>query len=196
MGYTRQTRDLWYTQAHAHAPLGLNAVRDSVKEVANLDGVEIVHLRVERLARHAIEVVISHRDYGKSLNETLIVTKFAIHNPSYTHHSWERNLDWMKHWQAKMAPHLRGAEINVTEGEYTRILDEIKKVTTYDGLAIGDIWVHKNFPGDVLPQGPFSNPPHATLLTPGELSFGYLTRAGEIAVHKYMDLKGIKRAAV
>jgi hypothetical protein len=96
---------------------------------------------------------------------------------------WEETLAFIRARQADMPPHLRGLEHNADE-HTTNLVTAAVAAQTQVPLLPGDLWVRETEAGDALVGGPFSPPPHATSVEAGQLAFGYLTRAGEIAVHK------------
>lgn len=83
--------------------------------------------------------------------------------------------------QREMPDHLAGRKHNVDQFMYDKILDLVRRVTGYEGLMYGDLWVHSCKTLDeakgaaVRGEGAHE----------GMVCFGYLTRAGEIAMQRF-----------
>ena len=180
MGFSPvRTLDNWKTQAFYAAPLGPKAIEDTIREIADNDDVDVAQVVVNPIGKkvQGYEVTVSHRDKGCDQAQTLQITTFKLVNSRPKPITdWQEALEDMKQRQAEMPPHLRGRPINVSRQQYDHWLDEIRKVTGYDGLAYGDIWVHWE------PKTPTTESPFC-----GTLSFGHLTRWGLIAYRKYTD---------
>jgi hypothetical protein len=162
------------------APLGVNAVRDYVRLCCGFEGLEVLVLEVDQPRRNGVITVrLTHRDDDKP-EQPHQVTIFETYNPNLRYGEWELNLNFIRDRQASTPPHLRGHDCTDDPGLYEFGLKHVRDVTGYDGLTYGDIWV-----ADASrPEGGRT------------MSFGCLTRAGEIAVAKYMKVKGLESPGV
>lgn len=159
-----------FVQATTFSPLlGENAIRDSVAAVCERHGMEILDC-VITVEKEWFHVEVTHRDKDKPLDSTSKLTKFRARNHRYGWKppAWELMLKSMETRQASMPEHMRGRPVNVEQERYMDVLRHVREITGYDGLSPGDLWV--NHDGQVM-------------------GFGYLTRAGEIAMNKYHAVK-------
>jgi hypothetical protein len=179
----------WMAAAFHACPLGPRAVEDQVR-LATVGGVAVYSVSCRPTDVHGTTTRVRHDLVGVL---TCPVTGYAVcvlHGPDcsvdpapapdrvharvadfqVSTHSfpddWEAALAVMADRQAAMPPHLRGLPVNVTRAEYVRVLHLVQDETGYDRPAFGDLWVHEG---------------------PNALSFGCLTRRGEIAIHKYTE---------
>lgn len=167
MGYRLGcTLNHWMDQAHHRAPLGHKAVEDGIREIADYYRIEVLQVEFTPKPDHYLIVSIRHRDQQEPPSERTQWTAFTVRNPGITG-PWEAMLRFIKQRQEEMPLHLRGKPHNADEETTRFALDQVRTKTGYEGLALGDLWVH---------------------VQEGMLSFGELTRAGEIAMHKYIDL--------
>ena len=175
MGYDpHRTLEYWKTQAYHAAPLGAKAVQDGIKEMAKHYSVEVAEVNVEYTrSRRGLTVSITHRDADGPPCATLQFTQFGVVNyrPNPIT-DWQEALADIKLRQDNMPPHLRGYPVDVDEATYRKQLDQIREDTGYEA-ALGDFAMWLNDKGH---------------------GFCYLTRAGEIAFKKWVEVRNIPTA--
>jgi hypothetical protein len=175
-----RVKQVWLMAATDAAPLGPRAVQDQL-EKAHYDNVRVASVVVVPLQDHAYKVRIG---YHYNATPELRYVELAVRNPNIECGTWEGNLNWIKQRQAALAPPCRGLPHNCDEFMTRTITEKVKRDTGYTGLGMGDLWVHSCATLDEAKAvgccGPAANE--------GMVAFGYLTRAGEIAFGKYLEV--------
>ncbi len=190
----QQILDYWRGEAHHRAPLGALAVEDGVREIAHYEQLEVLRVTVTPKEHHYLSVAIEYRLKeeldGKPVRARWCL--FDVRNPNVTG-PWPAMLKCILRWQASTPPHLRGLPHNADEATTQKATDLVKQKTGYAGLAVGDLWVRVCDGSEYAVGGPFSPPPHVRPagVRPGTVTFGHLTRCGEVAMRKYRQVEGL-----
>lgn len=171
------------------APLGPVAVEDVVREMCGCYYQEIGSLKVEENPETLeITVLLAHRD--THTEHTMLNTARKVRNPGICSSKWEHNLEWIKGRQDRLPPAFRGLPHNANEEETKYIQKMLRDKTGYR-VSYGDVWVHVEKTHDMY-FGRQQGQLQARGGEKGFLRFGYLSRQGEIAMRKYINLAGLK----
>lgn len=173
MQQLRKLVEHWRQMATEYAPLGEVAITDAVRLVAEWYEVEIARLSVRWTGADTALVTVAHRPKDSDPNKTLTSTTFGVRDYRDVRPvAWSDILACIESRRAMCAPHLRGEATNVTEREYRERIDQMRKATGYE-ICPGDITVWK---------------------AGKSIHFTYITRWGEIAFHKYVEVAKIPQA--
>lgn len=175
-----RVKQVWLSVATDAAPLGEKAVEDQLLK-AHYDYVRVASVVVTALPDYAYKVRIG---YHYNATPEVRYAEIAVRNPNIESSEWQYNLDSIKSRQAMLPAPMRGLPHNCDEFMTRTITEKVKRDTGYTGLGIGDLWVHSCKTLDEAKAvgccGPAANE--------GMVAFGYLTRAGEIAFGKYLEV--------
>lgn len=176
-----RVKQVWLKVAADAAPLGSLAVKEQLEQ-AHFDNVQVASVAVVSLPDYAYKVRICYHAYNAQADPRY--AEIAVRNPNAESSDWACNLAFIRHRQDTLAPPVRGLPHNCDEFMTRTITEKVKRDTGYEGLSIGDLWVHACATLDEAKEigrcGPAANE--------GMVAFGYLTRAGEIAFGKYLKV--------
>lgn len=175
------SKKLWERLATDAAPIGKRAVEEHVRKWADSLGVQIRNVVVVKLDGPG-EYKVGVNYMGCGWDAKWEVYEFAVRNPNIISKDYEHNVEFIRHRQEYMAPHLRGLPHNVHQFLNDKIVELVNRVTGYS-IAVGDIWVHSC---DTLEDA------KAQPGNEGMVAFGALTRAGQIAFDKFLEVRGIR----
>lgn len=177
-----KAKAVWEMLITTAAPLGKKAIEDYVTKWGDTDGYKVRTVCATadgppgRFTVHIVAV-------PTHTLEDATTVRFAVNNPNLCYDTWERNLAWIKQKQESMPPHLAGKPHNVDQFMTDTMLEKIRKATGYTGLTYGDLWFHSE---------PNIESAKANGAHEGMISVGYLTKAGQIAFDKWMEVMGLK----
>lgn len=161
-----ETIDAWMHGVTIVAHLGPVAIADYILGLAEGQDIVVhdVQVRPWRGATGAVYVTVYHTDMYPIWRQWQHVAQTAftvVHSPQ----PWEPWHVWLNRINAWQEKYSLGMPTNVGSATYDTALEGIRKATGYTP-QFGDIWVNQIH---------------------DSLSVGYLTRAGEFAIHRWLD---------
>jgi len=175
-----KAKSVWEMLIRDAAPLGKKAIEDYVKKWGDTEGYTVLSVNAETDGspmRFRVHVDVHSEDVMAN------IFTFAVYNPNLQYDTRERNLAAIRCTQASLPPHLAGRPHNIDKFMTDVMMDKVKKATGYTGLAYGDLWFHSE---------PTIESAKAHGAHEGMISVGYLTKAGQIAFYKWIDVMGLK----
>lgn len=172
---------VWMNVVAEAAGLGPLAIREQAGK-AHYDRAHVSSVEVYELGDHAYKVRVG---YTPLPTREIRYVEIGVRDNMPRDRPYALYEEFIAARQREMPAHLAGRTHNVDQFMHDKILELVRRRTGYEGLHYGDLWVH---------SCPTLTDAQAVLVRQegahaGMVAFGHLTRAGEIAMRKFMEVE-------